>query len=100
MIQLELPLFGVRSTADDPVPEQERTHPAQMVIQHCGKAKVHVSHAYEDAGWCGCPGVPDIRDDRHHCRETKRAHASHGWSDDRAHWCGGSPRPIEDVELP
>lgn len=62
MIQLELPLFDVRSTADNPVPEQDRTHPAQMVIQHCGKAGNHVSHTYLGSGWFGCPGVPGLRD--------------------------------------
>lgn len=64
MIQLELPLFEeIRSTADNPIPEQDRTHPAQMVIQHCGKARQHVSHArHEVGGWAGCPGVPDLRD--------------------------------------
>lgn len=63
MIQLELPLFDVRSTADNPVPEQERAHPAQMVIQHCGKSRQHVSHARQEVGgWAGCPGTPDLRD--------------------------------------
>lgn len=62
--QLELPLFApVRSTADNPVAEQDRTHPAQMVIQHCGKSRRHVSHArHEVGGWAGCPGTPDLRD--------------------------------------
>lgn len=62
MGQLELPLFETRSTPDNPVPEQARTHPAQMVIQHCGKAGKHVSHTYLADGWLGCPGVPDLRD--------------------------------------
>lgn len=64
MSQLELPLFEeIRSTADDPVPEQERTHPAQMVIQHCGKTRQHVSHTRQEVGgWVGCPGTPDLRD--------------------------------------
>lgn len=63
-LQLELPLFEeIRSTADNPVPEQGRTHPAQMVIQHCGKARKHVSHARQEVGgWAGCPGTPDLRD--------------------------------------
>lgn len=61
MIQLELPFF-TRSTADDPQPEQDRTHPAQMIIQHCGKAKEHVSHAGTEPMPWGCPGVPDIRE--------------------------------------
>lgn len=63
-VQLELPLFEpTRSTAENPVPEQERTHPAQMVIQHCGKSRRHVSHArHEVGGWAGCPGSPDLRD--------------------------------------
>lgn len=61
--QLELPLFEpIRSTPDNPVPEQDRTHPAQMIIKHCGKAKKHVEHAYRDAGWWGCPGSPDLRE--------------------------------------
>lgn len=62
--QLELPLFTpVRSTPDNPVPEQDRTHPAQMIIQHCGKARQHVSHARQEVGgWAGCPGTPDLRD--------------------------------------
>jgi hypothetical protein len=64
MIQLELPLFEeIRTTADNPIPEQDRTHPAQMVIQHCGKARQHVSHARQGVGgWAGCPGTPDLRD--------------------------------------
>jgi len=64
MIQLELPLFEeIRTTADNPLPEQERTHPAQMVIQHCGKSQQHVSHVRQEVGgWTGCPGVPDLRD--------------------------------------
>jgi hypothetical protein len=63
--QLELPLFEIRSSADNPVPEQDRTHPAQMIIRHCGSAKVHGCHPYEtgDGPW-GCPGVPDLRDRR------------------------------------
>lgn len=62
--QLELPLFApFRSTADNPIPETDRTHPAQMVIQHCRKSRLHVSHARHDvAGWAGCPGTPDLRD--------------------------------------
>lgn len=60
MIQLELPLN--HSTAAYPYAEGDRTHPAQMIIRHCGKAKDHVSHAYELDGWWGCPGVPDIRE--------------------------------------
>jgi hypothetical protein len=62
--QLELPLFTrTRSTADDPAPEQERTHPAQMIIQHCGNPKDHASHADELPMPWGCPGVPDVRDE-------------------------------------
>lgn len=61
--QLELPLFETRSTPDNPVPEQDRTHPAQMIIRHCGKARDHVSHAYDRHGFpWGCPGTPDLRD--------------------------------------
>lgn len=76
--QLELPLFEeFRSTADNPIPEQDRTHPAQMIIRHCGSPKLHASHA-ED--FWGCPGVPDVR-------EMVR---------DRTHRL----RPVEDVELP
>lgn len=64
MIQLELPLFeAFRSTADNPLPEKDRTHPAQMIIQHCGKSRQHVSHTrHEVGGWSGCPGTPDLRD--------------------------------------
>lgn len=63
--QLELPLFApIRSTAADPGPEQERTHPAQMIIKHCGRARLHESHAYADPLWWGCPGVPDIRESK------------------------------------
>jgi hypothetical protein len=58
--QLELPLY--RSTADNPIPERERTHPAQMIIQHCGNPKLHVAHASELPFPWGCPGVPDIRE--------------------------------------
>ena len=58
--QLELPLY--RSTAEGPFAEQERNHPAQMIIRHCGKAKDHEAHAYEDAHPWGCPGTPDIRE--------------------------------------
>ena len=60
MIQLELPLN--RSTAAYPEPEKDRTHPAQMVIQHCGNPKVHASHAGELPMPWGCPGTPDIRE--------------------------------------
>lgn len=62
--QLELPLFApFRSTAVNPEAEQDRTHPAQVVIQHCGKSRQHVSHArHEVGGWAGCPGTPDLRD--------------------------------------
>jgi hypothetical protein len=69
--QLELPLFEPvfeRSTPDNPVPEQVRTHPAQMIIRHCGKPGPHGSHAYDDEGPWGCPGVPDLRD--HHTPAT------------------------------
>lgn len=62
MSQLELPLFDVRSTADNPAPETERTHPAQMIIRHCGKRRNHVSHAFKDGFTFGCPGTPDLRD--------------------------------------
>lgn len=63
--QLELPLFeALRSTPDAPAPEQDRTHPAEMVIQHCGRSRRHVSHVrVEVGGWCGCPGTPDLRDE-------------------------------------
>ena len=62
--QLELPLFALmRSTAADPIPEQDRTHWAQMVIQHCGNPKDHISHTREEEGSpFGCPGTPDLRD--------------------------------------
>jgi len=106
--QLELPLFEIRSSADNPVPEQDRTHPAQMIIRHCGSAKVHGCHPYEtgDGPW-GCPGVPDLRDRR--TPETVQ-----NWLDanntvamplyyrpkpamrDRSRRL----RPVEDVELP
>jgi hypothetical protein len=70
--QLELPLFGIRSTPDNPVPEQDRTHPAQMVVRHCGNPKPHCSHAPDDSdGPWGCPGVPDLRD--HHTTTTVQA---------------------------
>jgi hypothetical protein len=64
MIPGQLSLFDpVRTSADDPVAEQVRIHPAQMIIKHCGKVKRHVAHAYyEDESPFGCPGVPDIRD--------------------------------------
>lgn len=58
--QLELPLYC--STADNPIAEQERTHPAQMIIRHCGSAKNHVAHAGLDPFPWGCPGTPDIRE--------------------------------------
>ena len=68
--QLELPLFTpVRSTADNPVPETDRTHPAQMIIQHCGNPKPHCTHAPSASREpTGCPGVPDLRD--HHTPAT------------------------------
>lgn len=65
--QPELPLW-VYSTAADPFDEQERTHPAQMIIKHCGNSREHVSHPYVDPHPFGCPGMPDLRD-------TWRAHA-------------------------
>lgn len=58
--QLELPLN--RSTPAFPFDEQQRTHPAQMIIRHCGNPKTHVSHATQDPMPWGCPGVPDIRE--------------------------------------
>ena len=65
----EVSLFAPpRSTAADPFPESDRTHPAQMIIRHCGKPEPHCSHAYDDRGPWGCPGVPDLRD--HHTPET------------------------------
>jgi hypothetical protein len=60
MNQLELPLY--RSTSDNPISETERTHPAQMIIQHCGNPKQHVAHAGELPMPWGCPGTPDIRE--------------------------------------
>jgi hypothetical protein len=72
--QLELPLFTVaRSAADDPRPEQVRTHPAQMVIRHCGKTRQHEAHAYHDQFPYGCPGSPDSRDRDTAAEDTRRA---------------------------
>lgn len=64
--QLELPLFEpFRSTPDNPVAEQERTHPAQMIIKHCGNPKNHPAHGYDEPeGAFGCPATPDLRDTR------------------------------------
>lgn len=72
-VQLELPLFDVRSTADNPVPERERTHPAQMIIRHCGKQRNHVSHAFHDDFPFGCPGTPDLRDTATMAADIRRA---------------------------
>jgi hypothetical protein len=120
--QLELPLFTVaRSAADDPRPEQVRTHPAQMVIRHCedtrraaerletvrememrtygcgNKSDFHPPHPRADGALC--PGLR-VRE----CGD-RVGHSHHRWwvVPDAFYWCHGvTPtvirgRVVEDV---